>query len=338
MERLINIAVLGATGTVGNAVVEQLEEREYPVNQLFLLSSDNGAGETLMYKGKRQRVQNVADFDWSQVEIAIFVAGEQGAKEWATVATDAGCLVIDSSAAFTDDPDIPQVIPEINAGALAQIHQSKIVVSPSCAVIASALVLKPIHDEVGITQVNISTYQSVSSAGKKGISTLANQTAKLLNAKPIEPDYFAAQIAFNCIPQSGNRLANGYSQDEMLLVSQTQRILSDPELKVSPTCVVVPVFHGLGAALHIETRFPLEINEITGMIRDAQGVELVEEADEIATQVSHAVGQDTVYVDRVRKDLCSDNGIQLWLTLDNLKKGSATNLVQIAEHIGQYYL
>lgn len=338
MERLINIAVLGATGTVGSALVEQLEEREYPVNQLFLLASDNSAGETLMFKGKSHRVKNVADFDWSQVEIAIFAAGEQAANAWAAAATEAGCLVVDSSAAFAENPDIPQVIPEINAADLAQINQSKIVVSPSCAVIAAAMVLKPIHDEVGISRLNISTYQSVSTSGQKGITTLAGQTAKLLNAKPIEPDFFPAQIAFNCIPLVGERLANGFSQDELLLVQQIQRVFTDPEMLISPTCVIVPVFHGLGASVHLETRYPLEINEITNMIRDAEGVELVEEEGEIATHVSHAVGQDKVYVDRVRKDLCHENGVQLWLTLDNVKKGSATNLVQIAEHIGRYYL
>ncbi len=338
MERLINIAVLGATGTVGNAVVEQLEEREYPVNQLFLLGSDNSDGEILMFKGKRHRVLLAENFDWTQVEIAIFCAGSEAALAYGEAAKMAGCLIIDSSSAFVDDPDVAQVVPEINPGALAQIQQSRIVVSPSSAVIAASLVLKPLQDEVGLSKVNIATYQSVSSAGKEGVAALAGQTAKLLNAKPVEADFFPEQIAFNCLPLAGKALSNGYSQDEMLLATQLPLVLNDPELAVTPSCVIVPVFHGMSAVLHVETRYPLEINEVTAMIRDAQGVELVDQEDELATCVSHATGQDLVYVDRVRKDLNNENGLQFWLAMDNVRKGSATNLVQIAEHLGQFYL
>ncbi|MFO6424870.1 aspartate-semialdehyde dehydrogenase [Motilimonas sp. KMU-193] len=338
MERLINIAVLGATGTVGNAVVEQLEEREYPVNQLFLLGSENSDGETLMFKGKRHRVRLAQNFDWTQVEIAIFCAGNEAALTYIDDAKAAGCLVIDSSSAFANEPDVAQVVPEINAGALAQIQQSRIVVSPSSAVIAASLVLKSIQDEVGLSKVNITTYQSVSSAGKKGVAALAGQTAKLLNAKPVEADFFSEQIAFNCLPLAGKLNENGYSQDEMLIASQLPLVLNDPEVDVIPSCVIVPVFHGMSAVLHVETRYPLEINEITAMIRDSQGVELVEQDDELATCVGHALGQDTVYVDRVRKNLANENGIQLWFAIDNVRKGSATNLVQIAEQIGQFYL
>ncbi|MCE2571629.1 aspartate-semialdehyde dehydrogenase [Motilimonas eburnea] len=338
MERLINIAVLGATGTVGNAVVEQLEEREYPINQLFLLGSDNSDGETLMFKGKRHRVQLADKFDWSQVEIALFCAGTEAALAYAEEAKAAGCLIIDSSMAFMDDPDVVQVVPEINAGALANIHQSRIAVSPSSAVIAASLVLKPLQDEVGLNKVNMASYQSVSSAGKQGVAALAEQTAKLLNAKPIEPNFFAQQIAFNCLPLAGQALENGYSQDELLITNQLPLVLNDQEVGVTASCVIVPVFHGLAGVLHVETRYPLEINEITSMIRDAQGVELAEPGDEMVTCVSHAVGQDLVHVDRVRKDINNENGLALWFAIDNVRKGSATNMVQIAEHLGQYYL
>lgn len=331
MERVFNIAVLGATGMVGKTVVELLEQREFPVGEIFLLASSNSAGEQIKFNGKRITVKDVSDFDWSQAQLAIFSAGSDAAKEWAPVASDNGCVVIDNSSAFRDDADVPLVVPEVNAHAISQYSNRNIIANPNCSTIQMLVALKPLQEEVGIARINVATYQSVSGSGNKGIKELAGQTAKLLNGQPIDPEAYPQQIAFNVLPQIDEMLDNGYSREEMKMVNETRKIFEDDSIMVNPTTVRVPVFYGHAEALHVETRYPLEIDEVKSLMNHAQGVEFVADTGQCHTPVADAVGQDKVYVSRLRKDISCDNGINMWVVADNVRKGAATNAVQIAE-------
>ncbi|WP_159738768.1 aspartate-semialdehyde dehydrogenase [Vibrio atypicus] len=337
MSQQYNVAVLGATGAVGETILEVLQERKFPVGEIFLLASERSEGKTYRFNGKTVRVQNVEEFDWSQAHIALFSAGGELSAKWAPVAAEEGVIVIDNTSQFRYEFDIPLVVPEVNPEAIAEFRNRNIIANPNCSTIQMLVALKPIHDAVGIERINVSTYQSVSGAGKAGIDELAGQTAKLLNGMPAESNEFAQQIAFNCIPQIDQFMENGYTREEMKMVWETQKIFNDPGITVNPTCVRVPVFYGHAEAIHLETCAPIDAQEVINLLENTDCIEVFQ-GEDFPTQVRDAGGKDHVMVGRIRNDISHHSGINLWVVADNVRKGAATNAVQIAEVlIRDYY-
>ncbi|KHT41102.1 aspartate-semialdehyde dehydrogenase [Vibrio sinaloensis] len=337
MSQQYNVAVLGATGAVGETILEVLQERKFPVGEIFLLASERSEGKTYRFNGKTVRVQNVEEFDWSQAHIALFSAGGELSAKWAPIAADEGVIVIDNTSQFRYEYDIPLVVPEVNPEAIAEFRNRNIIANPNCSTIQMLVALKPIHDAVGIERINVSTYQSVSGAGKAGIDELAGQTAKLLNGMPAENNQFSQQIAFNCIPQIDQFMENGYTREEMKMVWETQKIFNDPAITVNPTCVRVPVFYGHAEAIHLETCAPIDAQEVINLLENTEGVEVFQ-GEDFPTQVRDAGGKDHVMVGRIRNDISHHSGVNLWVVADNVRKGAATNAVQIAEVlIRDYY-
>ena len=252
-----NVAIVGATGAVGEVLLELLGERRFPVGDLYLLASERSAGSTMSFGGKRLTVQNLADFDFSNVHIALFSAGGDISAKYAPKAAAAGCIVIDNTSHFRREDAIPLVIPEVNAHAIGRYSETNIIANPNCSTIQMLVALKPIHDAVGITRINVATYQAVSGTGKSAIEELAGQTARLLNGQPATAKVYPKQIAFNALPHIDTFQENGYTREEMKMVWETQKILEDDSIAVNPTCVRVPVFHGHSEAVHIELREPM---------------------------------------------------------------------------------
>ncbi|EKO3486259.1 aspartate-semialdehyde dehydrogenase [Vibrio fluvialis] len=330
MSQVFNVAIFGATGAVGETMLEVLQERKFPVGELYLLASERSEGNTYRFNGKTVRVQNVEEFDWSQAHIALFSAGGDLSAQWAPIAADAGVVVIDNTSHFRYDYDIPLVVPEVNPEAIAEFRNRNIIANPNCSTIQMLVALKPIYDAVGIERINVTTYQSVSGAGKAGIDELAGQTAKLLNGIPAENKAFSQQIAFNCIPQIDVFMDNGYTKEEMKMVWETQKIFNDPSIMVNPTCVRVPVFFGHAEALHVETSSPIDAEQVIELLSQTEGVEVFQ-GEDFPTQVRDAGGKDHVMVGRIRNDISHHSGIDMWVVADNVRKGAATNAVQIAE-------
>ncbi|MCG3725418.1 aspartate-semialdehyde dehydrogenase [Vibrio cincinnatiensis] len=330
MSQEFNVAIFGATGAVGETMLEVLQERQFPAGELFLLASERSEGKTYRFNGKTVRVQNVEEFDWSLAHIALFSAGGELSEHWAPIAAEAGVVVIDNSSQFRYDYDVPLVVPEVNPQAIAEFRNRNIIANPNCSTIQMLVALKPIYDAVGIERINVTTYQSVSGAGKAGIDELAGQTAKLLNGIPADPQVFSQQIAFNCIPQIDQFMENGYTKEEMKMVWETQKIFNDPSLMVNPTCVRVPVFYGHAEAVHIETSHPIDAEQVITLLDQTDGIEVFQ-GEEFPTQVRDAGGKDGVLVGRIRNDISHHSGINLWVVADNVRKGAATNAVQIAE-------
>jgi aspartate-semialdehyde dehydrogenase len=329
----VNVAVVGATGAVGQAMVEILEERDFPIGELHLLASERSAGKVIQFKGKSVRVKRLDQFDFNAVQIGLFSAGSAISAAYAPKAAAAGCVVIDNTSQFRYEADIPLVVPEVNAHAIAKRGARRIIANPNCSTIQMVVALKPIHDAVGIERINVATYQSVSGAGAKGIRELASQTADLLNAKPIEPKTFTRQIAFNVIPHIDVFQENGYTKEEMKMVWETRKIMEAPEILVNPTCVRVPVFFGHSEAVHIETRRKIGADEARALLRRAPGVEVIDEHENggYPTAVVDGAGKDAVWVGRIREDISHPRGLDLWIVSDNVRKGAALNSVQIAE-------
>lgn len=324
-----NIAVVGATGTVGGVILEILAQRDFPVAELHPVASERSAGETLLFNNKAKVVQDLAQFDFSQVDMAFFTAGGKVSKEYVPMATKEGCLVIDNTSEFRYDDDVPLIVPEINAHLLAKLPDKNIIANPNCSTIQMLLALQPIYDRVGIARINVATYQAVSGAGKSAINELAKQTTSMLNGVNANVEVFPKQIAFNVIPQIGEFQDNGYTREEMKMIWETQKIFNDADILVNPTAVRVPVFYAHSEAINIETREHIDIKEAAQLIGDAYGVILLE--DDYPTPSLNAVTNDAVYVGRLREDLSHPNGINLWVVADNIRKGAALNAVQIAE-------
>lgn len=337
MSQKFNIAILGATGAVGEAILDVLKERDLPIGDVFLLASERSEGKIYRFNGKSLQVENVNEFDWTQVQVAFFSAGSELSAEWAPIAADEGVVVIDNTSQFRYEFDVPLVVPEVNASAIAEFRNRNIIANPNCSTIQMLVALKPIHDEVGIDRINVSTYQSVSGAGKSGIDELAGQTAKLLNGLPPEAETFSQQIAFNCIPQIDDLLENGYTKEEMKMVWETEKIFNNPSIRVNPTCVRVPVFYGHAEAVHVEARMPIDAEQVTELLKAAEGIEVFDEHD-YPTQVRDSGGKDTVMVGRIRNEIGNPCGVNLWVVADNVRKGAATNAVQIAEILMRDYL
>ncbi|USD36662.1 aspartate-semialdehyde dehydrogenase [Ferrimonas sp. SCSIO 43195] len=338
MAQAFNVAILGATGAVGEALIQILEEREFPIAELHLLASANSAGNTLAFKGKSLTVTDVAEFDWSQVELAFFSAGGEVSAQYAPLAAEAGCVVIDNTSHFRNEPDVPLVVPEINAHALAEFRNRNIIANPNCSTIQMLMALHPIHQHYGIDRINVATYQSVSGAGRRAIEELAKQCAQLLNGLPAKNEVFDNQIAFNVLPKIDDFMDNGYTKEEMKMVWETQKIFGDASIAVNATAVRVPVFHGHGEAIHLETRQPTSVDEVKALLSQAPGLVLMEEDQDYPTQVGNATGQDEVFVGRVRQDISHPCGLNLWVVADNIRKGAALNAVQIAETLISDYL
>jgi aspartate-semialdehyde dehydrogenase len=333
MSRSWNVAVLGATGLVGEMMLTVLEERDFPVKELFPLASSRSVGKTVKFRGRQWPVIDVAGFDFSRAQIGLFSAGGDVSAQYAPKAGAAGCVVIDNTSQFRYEKDIPLVVPEVNPDDIAQYSSRGIIANPNCSTIQMVVALKPIHDAAGIERINVATYQSVAGAGRKAVEELASQTAQLLNGRPIEPQVIVRQIAFNCVPQIDKFQENGYTKEEMKMHWETQKIFHDEQIRVNATAVRVPVFFGHSEAVHIETRRKISAVEARRLLEKAPGVVVMDERKPggYPTAVTEAANHDTVYVGRIRDDISHERGLDLWIVADNIRKGAATNAVQIAE-------
>jgi len=333
MSRTFDVAVVGATGAVGEAMIEILEQRNFPVGTLYPLASARSAGKSIRFRGKSITVTDLAEFDFSKAQIGLFSAGGSISEEYAPIAAAAGCVVIDNTSHFRRDEDIPLVVPEVNPHAIAGYTNRGIIANPNCSTIQMLVALKPIYDAVGIERINVATYQAVSGTGKEAIEELAKQTAQLLNGKSAEAEVYPKQIAFNALPHIDTFQDNGYTREEMKMVWETQKIFEDESISVNPTCVRIPVFYGHSEAVHIETRDKIGLEQVRALLAEAPGVELLDERCDggYPTPVTEAAGQDPVYVGRLREDISHPRGIDMWVVADNVRKGAALNSVQIAE-------
>lgn len=336
----VDLAIIGATTSVGETLLEVLEERKFPVGQIYLLDSDASSGSRLEFSGYALKIGDVSTFDFSRVQLAFFVSTAAVSKEFVEKASAQGCIVIDRTSAFRNDKDVPLVIPEVNENAIEGFKKRNIISTPSCTTTQMLMALKPIHDAVGIKRINVSTYQSVSGSGKKAAEELASQTAALLNFRDVKSKVYPKQIAFNVLPQIGEFLENGYTDEEMKLVWETHKILNDDSIKVNATAVRVPVFIGHAASIHVETNEKISAAKVCELLKQTSGVELLndQQSGGWPTPVTEAAGNDSVYVGRVREDISSENGINLWVVTDNMRKGAAVNAVQIAEILVKLYI
>jgi aspartate-semialdehyde dehydrogenase len=326
------VAVVGATGVVGNEMISVLEERNFPVKTLRLFASERSEGKSLDFHGKRVNVEILTDKVFGGIDIALFSAGGDRSREFAPVAARAGCIVVDNSSAWRMDPDVPLVVPEVNPDDVDQ-HKG-IIANPNCSTIQMVVVLKPLHDAGKIKRIVVTTFQSVSGTGKNAIEELMNQTKDLLNFQDLTPSVYPHQIAFNCLPHIDMFMDNGYTKEEIKMVNETKKILGDDSVRVTATTVRVPVFRAHSESINIETEKNLSANEVRAILSASPGVIVYDAPDKniypLPVQVS---GKDEVYVGRVREDTTVENGINLWIAADNLRKGAALNAVQIAEEL-----
>jgi aspartate-semialdehyde dehydrogenase len=328
----LKVAVVGATGAVGEVMLSVLAERRFPVGELVALASERSAGGEVAFGNDEVLVRDLATFDPAGVDIALFSAGGDVSREYAPRFAAAGAVVIDNSSAFRRDDDVPLVVAEVNPEALR--HRPRgIIANPNCSTMQMLVALAPLHRAAGIERINVSTYQSVSGTGRRALEELGRQTAGLLNFQAVEPEVYPVQIAFNVIPHGGDFLDNGYTSEEMKLVWETRKILGDESIGVNATVVRVPVFYGHSEAVSIETRDKLTAAQARALLEAAPGVEVVDEAvaGGYPTPVTHASGRDPVYVGRIREDLSHPRGLNLWIVSDNIRKGAALNAVQLAE-------
>jgi aspartate-semialdehyde dehydrogenase len=335
-KKSFKVAVVGATGAVGEVMLSILAERKFPISELVALASERSAGADVDFGGRKIAVQNLATFDPTGVDIALFSAGGGISKEYAPKFAAAGAVVIDNSSAFRYDDDVPLVISEVNPEA-AKNRPRGIIANPNCSTMQMLVALAPIHRKVGIERINVATYQSVSGAGRSALEELGRQTGALLNFQDPDPQRFPVQIAFNLIPHIDDFLDNGYTKEEMKLVWETRKILGDDSIQVNPTAVRVPVFYGHSEAVNIETKTKITPEEARQLLESAPGVVVVDDrkAGGYPTPVTHASGTDPVYVGRIRDDLSHPRGLNLWIVSDNIRKGAALNAVQLAELVAK---
>ncbi len=340
MSKKFDIAVLGATGAVGEAMLSILAERRFPVAAVHALASSRSAGADVKFGNKLLTTQDASTFDFGAVQIGLFSAGASVSARYAPEAAAAGCVVIDNTSKFRYDHDIPLVIPEVNPDAIANYENRGIIANPNCSTIQMVVVLKPIYDAVGIERINVCTYQAVSGAGKRAIDELAAQTAALLSGKPVETRVHPKQIAFNALPHIDEFQDNGYTKEEMKLVWETQKVLGDDSIRVNATTVRVPVFYGHSEAVHIETREKITAGAARKLLMKAPGVKVLDKRKPggYPTAVTESAGNDSVFVGRIREDISHPRGLDLWVVADNVRKGAALNSVQIAEHLVKHYL
>jgi aspartate-semialdehyde dehydrogenase len=333
--RSFNVAVVGATGAVGETMLNILHERDFPVGELVPLASERSAGTRVKFGDRSIVTQDLDKYDFNGIDIALFSAGGKVSAVHAPRAAAAGAVVIDNTSHFRYDDDIPLVVAEVNPHAIARYTKRGIIANPNCSTMQMLVALAPIHRAVGITRINVATYQSVSGAGRSGLEELGKQTAQLLNFQEVECKKFPLQIAFNLIPHIDDFMDNGYTKEEMKMVWETQKILEDASIVVNPTAVRVPVFYGHSEAVHVETRSKLSAADARRLLEAAEGIAVVDERvpGGYPTPVTHAAGHDPVYVGRIREDISHPNGLNLWVVSDNIRKGAALNAVQIAERL-----
>ncbi|HEX8622578.1 MAG TPA: aspartate-semialdehyde dehydrogenase [Allosphingosinicella sp.] len=334
------VVVVGATGNVGREMLNILAEREFPLDEVAAVASPRSTGDVIDFgdSGRELRVKNIEHFDFSGWDMALFAAGSAVSKEYAPKAAAAGCTVIDNSSLYRMDPDVPLIVPEVNPEAIAGYRRRNIIANPNCSTAQMVVALKPLHDAAGIRRVVVSTYQSVSGAGKKGMDELFEQSRNIFVGDTAEPAVFTKQIAFNVIPHIDEFLDDGSTKEEWKMAVETKKIL-DPKIKVTATCVRVPVFVGHSEAINIEFEREISASEARSILREAPGVMLVDKQEDggYVTPVE-AVGEYATYVSRVREDPTVENGLNLWCVSDNLRKGAALNAVQIAELLGRKHL
>ncbi|MBB3277193.1 MULTISPECIES: aspartate-semialdehyde dehydrogenase [unclassified Pseudoxanthomonas] len=334
--RSFNVAVVGATGAVGETMLSILAERDFPVGKLVALASERSAGGEVEFNGQKITIQDLATFDPAGIDIALFSAGGGVSKEYAPKFAAAGAVVIDNSSAFRYDDDVPLVVSEVNPEQV-QNRPRGIIANPNCSTMQMLVALAPIHRKAGIERINVATYQSVSGGGRSALEELGRQTGALLNFQDPDPQRFPVQIAFNLIPHIDEFLDNGFTKEEMKLVWETRKILGDDSIQVNPTAVRVPVFYGHSEAVNVETRVKLSAAEARALLENAPGVEVVDDRAPggYPTPVTHASGTDPVYVGRIREDLSHPRGLNLWIVADNIRKGAALNAVQLAELVAK---
>ncbi len=332
-DKKYNVVVVGATGAVGETMLSILEQRDFPVDKVYVLASSRSVGMRRSFKNKQLVVEDLATFDFNKAQIGLFSAGAKVSALYAPKAAAAGCVVIDNTSEFRYDDEIPLVVPEVNPEALKDYKNKMIVANPNCSTIQMLVALKPIYDAVGIERINVCTYQAVSGTGKEAIEELAMQTADLLNAKTIHCNAYPKQIAFNALPQIDSFQENGYTKEEMKMVWETRKILQDDAILVNPTAVRIPVFYGHSEAVHIETTDKIDAVTATTLLKKAQGITVLDARSDggYPTAVTEAAGQDPVFVGRIREDISHPRGLNLWIVSDNVRKGAALNSVQIAE-------
>ena len=332
MNKKYDVAILGATGAVGEAMLSILEQRNFPVGKLFPLASSRSAGSTVTFRNQEVAVQDVEGFDFSQVQIGLFSAGSSVSEKYAPIAAAAGCVVIDNTAQFRYEDDIPLVVPEVNPHAIAQYKNRGIIANPNCSTIQMLVALKPIYDAVGIERINVATYQAVSGTGKEAIEELAEQTRALFNHQEVKTEVYSKRIAFNVLPHIDVFMDNGYTKEEMKMVWETRKIMEDETIMVNATAVRVPVFYGHSEAVHIETRKKITADEARALLEKAPGVQVIDRREPGGYPTAiEATGQNATLVGRIRDDISHPRGLNLWVVSDNVRKGAALNSVQIAE-------
>ena len=337
--KAFHVAVVGATGAVGNEMIKILEERNFPVGKLKLLASERSLGKSLEYKGKSIPVEVLKEDSFTGVQIGLFSAGGSISEKFAPLAAQAGCVVVDNTSAFRMVPNIPLVVPEVNPEAIALYKNRGIIANPNCSTIQMVVALKPIHDAVRIKRIVVSTYQAVSGTGKKAVDELSDQTRALLSFQEPVVKVYPYQIAFNCLPQIDVFVDNGYTKEEMKMINETKKIMNDPSIAVTATTVRVPVFYAHSESVNIETEKKITPQQVRDLLAKAPGVIVVDDPQQrLYPMAINAAGKDGTFVGRIREDESIPNGINMWVVSDNLRKGAALNAVQIAEILGKDYL
>jgi aspartate-semialdehyde dehydrogenase len=334
-----NVAVVGATGAVGNEMIATLEQRKFPVKKLTLLASARSLGKTLTYKGEEIPVDELKEDSFHDIDIGLFSPGGAVSTRFAPIAASSGCVVIDNTSAFRMEPDIPLVVPEVNEHAIVQYKNRGIIANPNCSTIQMVVVLKPLHDAAKIKRVVVSTYQAVSGTGQKAIVELDQQVRNIYNSRPVEIKVYAHQIAFNCLPHIDSFIENGYTKEEMKMVNETNKIMEDNSIRVTATTVRVPVFYGHSESVNVEFERDLPPEEARKLLAKAPGVKVADDPSKnIYPLAIHAAGKDDTFVGRIRRDESVDHGLNMWIVADNIRKGAALNAVQIAEALIKKYL
>ena len=338
-EKKFNVAVAGATGAVGNQMITCLEERNFPVKSIKLLASSRSAGRKLRFSGDLVEVEELNENSFRGVDIALFSAGGGISKKFAPIAAKDGCIVVDNSSAWRMDPEVPLVVPEVNPHAVAQYTNKGIIANPNCSTIQMVVSIDPIYRKCGIKRIVVSTYQAVSGTGKKAIDELFDQTRSMINFIDCKINVYPHRIAFNCLPHIDVFLDNGYTKEEMKMVDETRKILGDNNIGITATTVRVPVFFSHSESINIETRKHITANEVKSLLEKAPGIKVVDDPEKnIYPLAIDAAGQDLTLVGRIREDESIQNGINMWVVADNIRKGAATNTVQIAEILAKKYL
>ena len=338
-EKKLKVAVAGATGAVGNQMISCLEEADFPVSSLKLLASSRSVGRTLRFKGDLIAVEELSEGSFKGMDIALFSAGGGTSERFAPYAAKDGCVVVDNSSAWRMDPDVPLVVPEVNPHAVAGYKKKGIIANPNCSTIQMVVALNPIHKKYHIKRIVVSTYQAVSGTGKKAIDELFDQTRAMINFLDYEKKVYPHRIAFNCLPHIDAFLDNGYTKEEMKMVNETRKILEDDTIGVTATTVRVPVFYGHSESVNVETREPISASEVKQLLETAPGIKVMDDpAKNIYPLATDGAGLDLTLVGRIRDDESVSNGINMWIVADNIRKGAATNAVQIARVLADEYL